>query len=43
MVKRKNKFITPNGTTILEPHDKLMVLADSDDTFDEVANILGIE
>lgn len=43
MVKRKKKFITPNGNTTLEPHDKLMVLADSDDTFDEVANILGIE
>lgn len=43
MVKRKNKFITPNGNTVLEPHDKLMVLADSDETFDEVANLLGID
>lgn len=43
MIKRKRKFITPNGTTVLEPRDKLMVLADSEDTFDEVSNILGIE
>jgi cell volume regulation protein A len=43
MIKRDKQYITPNGATVLEPKDKLLVLADSDDTFDEVYNILGVE
>lgn len=43
MIQRDKQYITPNGSTVLEPNDKLMVLADSDETFDEVYNKMGIE
>jgi cell volume regulation protein A len=29
MIKREGKFITPNGQTVIEPHDTLMLLAET--------------
>lgn len=29
VIKRKGKFITPNGSTVLEPNDKLVILAEN--------------
>ncbi|MGK7391403.1 MAG: potassium/proton antiporter [Candidatus Cyclobacteriaceae bacterium M2_1C_046] len=43
MIQRNGKYLTPNGSTVLEPKDRLLVLADSDETFDEVYNKLGID
>jgi cell volume regulation protein A len=43
MIQRNKQYLTPNGSTQLEPGDKLLVLADSDETFDEVYNKLGVE
>lgn len=43
MIQRNKQYLTPNGSTLLEPGDKLLVLADRDETFDEVYNTLGVE
>lgn len=43
MIQRNKQYLTPNGSTVLEPKDRLLVLADSDESFDEVYNKLGIE
>lgn len=42
MVKRSNKYITPSGSTILREGDKLYVLANSKDDWDEVAEALDL-
>jgi potassium/hydrogen antiporter len=36
MVKRDGKYITPNGSTILAPRDVLLVLAENEESMDEV-------
>lgn len=43
MIQRQGQYLTPNGSTVLEPKDRLLVLADTDETFDEVYNKLGID
>jgi potassium/hydrogen antiporter len=40
MIRRDDSFITPNGSTKIEAHDKLFVLADRPEIFDEVCNTL---
>lgn len=40
MIKRDDSYITPNGSTKIEAHDKLIVLADRSDVFDEVDKTL---
>jgi len=41
IIKRGNKYITPNGNTILEPGDNLVVLSDSPQSIKEVTQCLG--
>ncbi|MGJ8593787.1 MAG: potassium/proton antiporter [Aquaticitalea sp.] len=41
MIKRDGKFIRPGGSTIVEAHDVLMVLADNQDEFDKVEQSLS--
>ncbi|HMP98805.1 MAG TPA: potassium/proton antiporter [Cyclobacteriaceae bacterium] len=40
MIKRKGKFLTPSGTTIIEPNDILVVLAENQEGFDRVDECL---
>ena len=40
MIKRNDKYITPNGSTIIEPNDILLVLSDNEDGFEKVNNCL---
>lgn len=40
MIKREDSYITPNGSTIIEEWDKLVVLADKPEIFDEVYKTL---
>jgi potassium/hydrogen antiporter len=40
MIKRDDSYITPNGSTKIEAHDTLIVLADRPDIFDEVYKTL---
>jgi len=41
LLKREGKFLTPNGTTLLLPGDKLMVMADGPATLQTVRGMLG--
>lgn len=41
MIKRKDKYITPNGTTVIQPNDILLILSDSKEGIDEVRNCLN--
>lgn len=43
MISRKDKFITPNGQTILEPYDMLVVLYEEDDILTKVYSVLGLD
>ncbi|RYC50305.1 potassium/proton antiporter [Flagellimonas olearia] len=40
MIKRDDSYVTPNGSTIIEPWDKLVVLADRPEIFEEVDKTL---
>lgn len=40
MIKRNDKYITPNGSTIIEPKDILLVLADNEEGFEKVNECL---
>lgn len=42
LIKRGQKFITPNGSTMLEAGDRLMIMADNQQTLDEVNLELGV-
>jgi cell volume regulation protein A len=42
MIKRNNKFITPNGATELQAGDKLTIMAEDRHALDEVLLITGI-
>ncbi|SFE00656.1 potassium/proton antiporter [Thermophagus xiamenensis] len=41
IIKRGNKYITPNGNTVLEAGDNLVILSDSPQSIKEVTNCLG--
>jgi len=43
MIQRDGKYITPSGSTVLEPGDKLLVLSENKLTLDEVFESLDIE
>lgn len=43
MIKRNDKYITPNGFTVIEANDKLIVLADSPKGIDQVYEALKME
>ena len=36
VIKRKGKYITPNGSTVLEPDDKLVILAENPESLKQV-------
>lgn len=36
MIKRNGKYLTPNGSTIIEPEDKLLILAEDAVAIDEI-------
>ena len=40
MIKRNDKYITPNGATIIEPNDILLVLSDNEEGFEKVNKCL---
>lgn len=42
LIVRDGKYIQPNGSTILEEGDKLLVLANNKDVLHEIYNILGV-
>lgn len=42
MIKRKDKYITPNGSTKIELNDTLIVISDSQHCMSQVYDSLGI-
>ncbi|RYM31321.1 potassium/proton antiporter [Brumimicrobium glaciale] len=40
MIKRNDHFITPDGSTVIEAHDILVVLTDKEEDFDQVSSCL---
>lgn len=42
MISRNNEFITPKGTTVIEPNDMLIVLYERDEILDEVYELLQL-
>lgn len=40
MIKRGDKFITPNGSTIIEPYDNLVILAETEDGLNDSLNLV---
>lgn len=42
MISRNNEFITPKGTTVIEPNDMLIVLYENPDILDDVYSQLGL-
>jgi len=42
LINRGGKYVTPNGGTILEANDKLLVMIDSDSELEKVNSALGI-
>ncbi|MFO7719857.1 MAG: potassium/proton antiporter [Gillisia sp.] len=43
MISRDDKFLTPNGTTEIEPNDMLIVLTEDSETLREVYESLGLD
>ena len=43
MISRDDKFLTPNGTTEIEPNDMLIVLTEDSETLKEVYESLGLD
>jgi cell volume regulation protein A len=42
MIKRKDKFFTPNGSTILQSNDVLIIISNTEQSIDEVYSCLKI-
>jgi cell volume regulation protein A len=42
LIKRHGKFITPNGSTVLEPDDILVIVAENADSLKKVRETLGV-
>lgn len=43
MISRKDKFLTPNGQSVLEAYDMLVVLYEEDDILTQVYDTLGLD
>lgn len=41
MIKRNEKYLVPNGSTVLETHDRLVVLSDNEDGLNRVNDCLN--
>ncbi len=42
MIRRDNKYITPNGSTKIEPNDLLIVISDNEDGMNDVLELLEL-
>jgi cell volume regulation protein A len=42
LIKRKGKYLTPNGSTVIEEGDKLLVLAEDPHAIDDIREKIGI-
>jgi cell volume regulation protein A len=42
IIQRKGKYITPNGSTVLEPNDKLYVISENKESIKKVFDCLNI-
>jgi cell volume regulation protein A len=42
LLVREGKYIQPNGSTVLEEGDKLLVLANNKDLLNQVYQIMGV-
>ena len=42
MIEREGNYLTPNGSTVIEAGDKLVVLTDKPENMNEVYNSLQI-
>lgn len=40
MIKRGDMFITPNGNTVIEPYDKLMILAETEESLNDSLSLV---
>jgi cell volume regulation protein A len=40
MIKRNNEYIRPGGSTLVQVHDTLMILADKNEEFLKIENCL---
>jgi cell volume regulation protein A len=43
MIQRDGKYLTPNGSTVLQAHDVLIVLSDRQEGLQEVSDCLGLD
>lgn len=43
LIKRKGKFITPNGSTIIYPGDKLLIMSDSRQALDDIYQCMELK
>ena len=43
LVKRKGNFITPNGSTVIEPYDKLVIIAENAESLKRVHECLDFQ
>lgn len=43
MIERESKYLTPNGSTVINIHDKLIVLSDSAENLKEVKAVLKVK
>lgn len=43
MISRNNEFITPKGTTVIEPNDMLIVLYEKDEILDDIYTLLEMD
>lgn len=43
MISRNNEFLTPKGTTVIQPNDLLIVLYESDSILDQVYDLLELD
>ncbi|HPA87704.1 MAG TPA: potassium/proton antiporter [Bacteroidales bacterium] len=41
LIKRKGRFVTPNGSTVIEPDDILVILAENAESLRQVHEVLG--
>jgi cell volume regulation protein A len=42
MIKRNGKYLTPGGSTVIEPNDTLIVLSDNKEGINDVYECLNI-
>ena len=43
IIQRENKYITPNGSTVLQPEDKLFIISENKNALSSALGCLGLE